>query len=473
MKKRPLVNGGEYTISAKIVGIEESTEESLERVKRVKIDKDEPSIEISLDNEVRTSGKITFTVKAKDEGGSKLKEIKYKSENEEEYKIIEINNTDINELGEVTISKQVVAQNEPYNLQILVEDNAGNTVQGEIKIPKLPLFIGVDTNITDPESAMPEGLTELNIVENNLKEGIVIKDNNENEWTWVEVPKNVTENATNEIEIESALKSYAEPYSSVIPEDSTKSEDKYYEGCGFNSESEYNNQKNKMLNSIKNNGGFWISRYEIGDNTATLSNTPRYSSTGIIGLPVSKANQIPYNYVTTSEAQTLASSINVEDKKGCLLFGIQMELVCKFLEKELSISAINEDSTPVGNYKNSSLILEQGKYNPNPSNSRNESEWIDYNIDKENIVIGSTTQQSNNATLLTTGASSQTKIMNIYDIAGNLWEKTLECIDDYYCTIIGGSNANDNNEIKVPISFKTWSDTDFKNAAQGFRVSIY
>ncbi len=45
--------------------------------------------------------------------------------------------------------------------------------------------------------------------------------------------------------------------------------DAYVSGSGnFASETEYNNEKNRMLKSVYNNGGFWISRYEIGTDNA-------------------------------------------------------------------------------------------------------------------------------------------------------------------------------------------------------------
>ena len=45
---------------------------------------------------------------------------------------------------------------------------------------------GIDTNITNPIEAMPTGAT---VIQGDASEGIVIRDENGNEWVWVEVPK--------------------------------------------------------------------------------------------------------------------------------------------------------------------------------------------------------------------------------------------------------------------------------------------
>ena len=50
-----------------------------------------------------------------------------------------------------------------------------------------------------------------------------------------------------------------------------------------------------MLSSVYTNKGFWISRYEIGDSTATLKNETRTANSGVNGEAVS---QIKYHTIT-------------------------------------------------------------------------------------------------------------------------------------------------------------------------------
>ncbi len=52
---------------------------------------------------------------------------------------------------------------------------------------------------------------------------------------------------------------------------------------------EYTKTYQTMLSSVYKNKGFWVSRYEIGDETATTNSySMRTSTSGITGNPVSK-----------------------------------------------------------------------------------------------------------------------------------------------------------------------------------------
>ena len=235
-----------------------------------------------------------------------------------------------------------------------------------------------------------------------------------------------------------------------------------------------------MLSSVYTNGGFWISRYEIGDSTSTASNTTRTG--GVTNTPVSKENQIPYNYVTCSEAQTLASGMSTDSSKtSSLLFGIQWDLVCKYLEvngnwdttTNTASYYLNSNSTSWGNYKNSSLLLYRGKYNISPSSST--STWTAYTTDTTNYVTSSKTSSSESyCQLLTTGASEQTNKMNIYDFAGNMWEWTLEHATsdtDFPCAIRGGNYNNTGSNL--PASNRHGSITTNSDYDIGFRSALY
>ena len=89
------------------------------------------------------------------------------------------------------INKSVEAQDEENTTLKEYEDTineylgnnpgGGSNLGEEIK--------NVDTSVTDPVSAMPDGTKE--VVEGDANKGIVIKDSKDNEWTWVEVPKTV------------------------------------------------------------------------------------------------------------------------------------------------------------------------------------------------------------------------------------------------------------------------------------------
>ena len=238
-----------------------------------------------------------------------------------------------------------------------------------------------------------------------------------------------------------------------------------------------------MLQSIKTNGGFWISRYEAGiegtNTDKTINEIPnvRYEHSDITNSSpkaVSQADRIPYNYVTCSEAQTLASAMSTDSSKtSSLLFGIQWDLTCKFLETKTNLitSDIKTNSANWGNYKNSSIKLTRGRYNVSPGNSS--TVWKKFNVDTDNVKGSQTSNNESHMQLLTTGASEQTNKMNIYDFAGNEYEWTLEKTSDasHPCALRGGSfNSNSSGN---PASDRDSDNTTNGYGSVSFRSTLY
>ena len=357
--------------------------------------------------------------------------------------------------------------------------------------------------ITNAEGAMPKGAT---VIEGNGDEGIVIKDSNDNEWVWVEVPKKITEGKTTDADIETALQTYAGDYREGKTGQGCSWTDEWYakdennlvtastadltteqkalkNGCGLTYD-EYNTAKSKMLQSIKTNGGFWISRYEAGiagtntDATSDEIQNVRYSHSDITKdspKAVSQADRIPYNWVTCSEAQTLASAMSTDSNKtSSLLFGIQWDLVCKFIETKANLPEkdIKTDSTIWGNYKNCSITLTRGRYNVSPADSS--SVWKKFSVDTNYYVTKSQISSNESYTqLLTTGASEDAKKMNIYDFAGNMWEWTLEKTlkNNYPCANRGGSFVYSGSD--YPASYRDAYSIIDSYADFGFRSTLY
>ena len=299
---------------------------------------------------------------------------------------------------------------------------------------------GVNTDDTNPKQAIPTG---GKIIKGEASKGIVMQDVNENEWVWVEVPKTIYTNSiyltgattpssnTDYTNIEKIMQNYAKDYRNINFKDEWYSEAQH----GFASAEAYNTAKNNMLKSVYDNGGFWIGRYEAGDVTATASNTTITSAkddTYIATNPaVIKADQIPYNYITNKQAQTLSTSLATGGKTSSLMFGIQWDLTCKFLEEKTSLTTtdITSISTSWGNYYDSTINLSKGKYYTDSSSSS--STWTA-------VTAGA----KNGTMLLTTGASEDTNKMNIYDFAGNEYEWTLEQYtsdNGSPCALRGGS----------------------------------
>ena len=310
--------------------------------------------------------------------------------------------------------------------------------------------------------------------EGDLSTGLVIKDSNDNEYVWVEVPTtiynntaynnngaNKPQNADEWEKIRDCLKAYTVDYSDSDFKDTNTD--------GKN----YSNDYKKMLKSVYTNGGFWIGRYEAG---LEEGKDPRTSYVAISASDkaVIKPNMYPYNYVKRDEAQTLAQKMDYGDCKGSLIFGIQWDLVLKYIETKnpAQKSNLTSDSTKIGNYYNSEFTLNRGKF----AKYNELSDWKAYNSEEEpTLVTGSKKQaqsSKSNAILLTTGATEATNLQNIYDIAGNVLEWTLEFYDTSNPCVrrggsYGGNGSNDTAEGRGFDSTGDYYDTI------GFRVGLW
>ena len=305
-----------------------------------------------------------------------------------------------------------------------------------------------------------------------LETGLVIQDSAGNEYVWIEVPKLASIYPTAGIsikdftdeeyqKIEKDLHTYAATY-----RNDTSASDTYYseESTGLSSD-EYIELKRKMLKSVYKNGGFYVSRYEAGSEIKRNGNT---SITDLI--PNFKANQYPLNWVTCSQSQELASKMSTNGRTGSLMFGIQWDLLQKYIESKAIAqgtaigtiqSQLKANSTSWGNYKPSiyNISNNNAQYSLN-----NGSHWLQAPYNKT----------SNESILLTTGASNAFEKQNIFDLAGNLWEWTLEYsnVNSQPCVVRGGSyESSASSELNVNSRSNNTSAQSYWSI--GFRITIY
>ena len=319
----------------------------------------------------------------------------------------------------------------------------------------------VSSNETRPY--LPTGFTQVKGT--TLKNGLTIQDSTGNQYVWVEVPKAERVYKTAGLEIKdftdeeyTAIENDLHTYTTDYRESGW--EDKYYSDAttGLTSD-QYANLKKTMLKSVYENGGFYIGKYETG-----IENAPKTSGSSLTEpteTPVIKQNAYPYNFVTCKQAQTLASNMESGNYNTSLMFGVQWDLVLKYLETKGTAQAdLKTDSTSWGNYYNNlwNITNANSKYAPNGSS------WTKGAYGKK---------ASNLSILLSTGASETFSKQGIYDIAGNIWEWTLEYTSDSSdpCASRGGDYSVGGRNI--PAVYRDYIGTTYYDDGVGFRGSLY
>ena len=317
---------------------------------------------------------------------------------------------------------------------------------------------------------LPEGFAPTKIAgEDSIDDGLVITDGYGNEYVWVEVPKttevyltaglNITNFADEEyIKVEKDLQTYATDY-----RQNSSYKDEYYAdntSGWFKNNTEYNEAKKKMLKSVYQNGGFWIGRYEAGISSARTGKGEANE------VPIVKKNSYPYNYITRTQAKVLAESINSGNYTSSLLFGIQWDLICKFIENNSDLKYIDiaDDSSSWANTYYSSFTIQKGRY----LNSSKVG-WI-------SATETNYTKAEKTAAIITTGAIEKSRALNIYDFAGNMIEWTLEKYkDENVTTGRGGSYSSwkDHGKASDRINSSTWTGLENSRINFGFRIAMY
>ena len=331
--------------------------------------------------------------------------------------------------------------------------------------------------------------------EGTIDKGLVIQDASGNEYVWVVVPRTTAVYATtglgktkftdaDYISIETDLKNYTSTYRNGRSYSDTWAEDT--DNVGWLTSDEYTELKNNMLKSVYLNGGFYVGRYEAGIGTNRTSEPTRNSNGKYdieeLPTPITKADVYPYTYVTRTQAQNLAKSLsNGKSYTSSLMFGVQWDLVLAFMAKDktkiTSTTVLTSNSTSIGNYRDSAFKLNTNSKYVVFSHYSFSSRWNPSTTATENFVDSSSnkiSQTSNgNGILVTTGTSEQNKVMNIYDIAGNVGEFTLVNTSDinFLCAYGGGHLAYTGSG--YPASNHNVYSTATSSFANGFRVSLF
>ena len=276
-------------------------------------------------------------------------------------------------------------------------------------------YMQTNTKVTysDGEVWIPEGFKVAEDSASTVQGGVVIEDKDLNQFVWVPVAKIADYKRTWYIG-DGSFSNYSE----ALPEDEKTSVETYK--------------------------GFYIGRYEAGDKESTVAKTLR-SSNDVTKTVTIKANQAPYNYVTRTQAISLAEGFKKQQgykAKTKLVSSYAWDTTIAFLQK------VNSDygsSSEEGNYRNTTFSY-------------------------TDITGASQTKENESKVLVPTGQT--TPVCNIYDMGGNVWEWTTEScsLRSYPYAKRGGSYSGDFANDPAGSRFYY---SDHASVNHGFRLTLF
>lgn len=261
------------------------------------------------------------------------------------------------------------------------------------------------------EPGMPEGFSH---VEGTVEEGYVIEDEKGNQFVWVPADHAYRCDAEDSRELGD------EPIQRIFYGEGRK------EAVTHGAEDDISH----FIDSVRKHKGFYISRYEVGDESAES-----FRKSNTEGKAASREGLVPYNFVTRDQALELARGFyNGSDATSTLISSYAWDMTCRFIEEDPA----------------------QAKSGDDP--------------DREDA---GETEEPHPRTLQKTGGSEE-RAGNIFDMAGNLSEWTTEYSSNAYydyhddCVYRGNNYVDDAGDPTV-----RRCNSNVMNETTGFRIVIY
>ena len=144
------------------------------------------------------------------------------------------------------------------------------------------------------------------------------------------------------------------------------------------------------------------------------------------------------------------------------MFGIQWDLVLKHIENKQGKTQeeLKRDSSTWGNYKGATFEITKGKYSEDYGDTFTE-------------VNGKYRKLLDIAVLLTTGTTERNSVLNIYDLAGNECEWTLEKSTNTNSPSVYRGGYYTLHGSSCPASDRSSISTSFSNPLSSFRPALW
>ena len=204
--------------------------------------------------------------------------------------------------------------------------------------------------------------------------------------------------------------------------------------------------------SVEKNKGYYIGRYEAGDKESTEAKTLREDGASTSNTITVKAGQAPYNYVTRTQAKSLAEGFKTQQNYSS---SVTTKLVSSYAW-DTAIAFIQKTNSDYGRSS------EEGNYKDSPT--FNYTGIADTEKNKQ-------TKANGTGKLIPTGQT--TAVNNIYDMGGNVWEWTTESRESstsYPYTRRGGSCFS--GFAGYPAGYR-FDDSDRARGDSGFRLTLF
>ena len=200
--------------------------------------------------------------------------------------------------------------------------------------------------------------------------------------------------------------------------------------------------------SVEQNKGYYIGRYEAGDKEAKALRANGASTSNKITV---KAGQAPYNYVTRTQAKSLAEGFKTQQNYSS---SVTTKLVSSYAW-DTAIAFIQKTNSDYGRSS------EEGNYKDSPT--FNYTGIADTEKNKQ-------TKASGTGKLIPTGQT--TAVNNIYDMGGNVWEWTTESSSNTYYPYTRRGGSCFSGFAGYPAGYR-YDDSDRARADSGFRLTLF